>query len=177
MSARGTSNTNARGNVASRRARRVWLISREGWGSGFGWTLCVFCGCELRMDNITVDRIIPGILGGTYERGNIRPACLRCNAIEGSRLRDLLRGGADFFGRGFPATPIRHLVPRRGIRPGQAVTIRRLLLDGRLNQTRIALEAGCSPVIVRKLRPRIETHDSGITEEDAHEWASESGER
>lgn len=35
---------------------------------------------------LTVDRIIPGILGGTYRRNNIRPACSRDNSETGGHL-------------------------------------------------------------------------------------------
>jgi hypothetical protein len=87
MSARGTSNSNSRGNTAQRRARRIWLLTTF----GDGYTApCFFCDLELDCFTITADRIVPGILGGTYANHNIRPACLSCNAIEGSRLRDLM---------------------------------------------------------------------------------------
>ena len=35
----------------------------------------------------TVDRIVPGCKGGTYRRNNIRPACGKCNSIEGNKLQ------------------------------------------------------------------------------------------
>jgi len=88
MSARGTSNTNVRGSAASRRARKAWLLVTF----GDGYTApCFYCGEELDWFTITVDRIVAGILGGTYRRGNIRPACMRDNSVEGSKLRDELR--------------------------------------------------------------------------------------
>lgn len=145
---RGTSNSNDRGGSHSRRRRRIWLIAA--WGDGTH-VLCVFCGAILTEATVTVDRIIPGVLEGSYERGNIRPACLSCNSTEGNRLRWLLNTGADFFGRSFPDTGIRHLHPRKRLGPGQLATIRHLLADGRLSRTRIAREAGCSVDSVRKI--------------------------
>lgn len=149
---RGTSNTNARGNAASRRARREYLVSFDGWGNGWSWAYCVFCGRELMQETVTVDRIIPGILGGTYAKGNIRPACLRCNSIEGSKLRDLLRDGLDFFSRTYPATPLRRPPLGRRLSGGQELAARWLLADGRMTKTRIALEVGCSPSTIGRLR-------------------------
>lgn len=37
-------------------------------------------------DTITVDRILAGMDGGRYIRGNIRPACSHCNIVTGIRL-------------------------------------------------------------------------------------------
>lgn len=47
---------------------------------------CYRCGCLLHFDTLTVDRILPGCLGGTYKRGNIRPACAKDNSETGGRL-------------------------------------------------------------------------------------------
>lgn len=144
---RGTSNSNDRGNHTSRRRRRIWLICA--WGDGTR-VPCAFCGVQLDVDTVTVDRIIPGILEGRYDRGNIRPSCLSCNSIEGNRLRWLLGIGADFFGRSFPDTGIHHVHRRARLSVGQTATIQYLLADGRLSQARIAREVGCSVDSVRR---------------------------
>jgi len=47
---------------------------------------CYRCGRMLWFETLTVDRIIPGILGGTYARNNIRPACYDCNTSTGGGL-------------------------------------------------------------------------------------------
>jgi hypothetical protein len=88
MSARGTSNTNTRGSAASRRRRREWLLETFGDGTS---APCFFCGAELTVATLTVDRIVPGCLGGRYVRGNIRPACIGCNAVDGVALRERLK--------------------------------------------------------------------------------------
>ncbi len=49
-------------------------------------TRCFRCGDRLHYDILTVDRIVPYCLGGTYARTNIRPACLDCNTETGSAL-------------------------------------------------------------------------------------------
>lgn len=47
---------------------------------------CYRCGTLLTVETVTVDRIIPGCMGGTYRRDNIRPACLTCNSSTGGAL-------------------------------------------------------------------------------------------
>lgn len=40
---------------------------------------CFRCGKLLTLATLTVDRIVPGYLGGRYRCDNVRPACERCN--------------------------------------------------------------------------------------------------
>lgn len=84
--ARGTSNGNSRGGSEDRRKRKLWLLGEFGDGSQ---AACSFgCGATVTMANITVDRFpVPGCQGGTYARGNIRPACPSCNSSRGAVLR------------------------------------------------------------------------------------------
>lgn len=87
MGTRGTSNTNDRGSVYSRRARKWWLLKKfESEKFGPGWTHCYRCLALLSYPTLTVDRILPGCLGGTYRRDNIRPCCAFCNSSTGSVL-------------------------------------------------------------------------------------------
>lgn len=48
---------------------------------------CYRCGELLHEGTITVDRIKPGIHGGTYHRNNIRPACGKDNSSTGATVR------------------------------------------------------------------------------------------
>ena len=84
---RGTTNGNVRGNSADRRARRRYLL-RTFAANRPGFCRCYRCGALLSEDNVTVDRIVPGCLGGRYVRENIRPACSRCNSETGGALRE-----------------------------------------------------------------------------------------
>lgn len=62
-----------------------------------GCARCYRCGVLLTDDDglapwigafsLTVDRIKPGCQGGKYVRGNIRPACERCNSETGGATR------------------------------------------------------------------------------------------
>lgn len=99
---RGTSNGNARGSSADRRARRAWIVLS--YASDIpGYTRCYRCGRFLFNPDdtdvansqdaedrgalpLTIDRIIPGVKGGTYRRNNIRPACAGCNSETGGAL-------------------------------------------------------------------------------------------
>lgn len=87
---RGTSNTNERGSAADRRKRKCWLLAWHGDGIS---CLCYSCGTGLVYSTLQADRIIPGRLGGTYARGNIRPACGPCNRRSGNALQKLIADG------------------------------------------------------------------------------------
>lgn len=50
---------------------------------------CYRCGTLLSYETLEVDRIIPGCLGGTYRRNNIRPACGDCNKVTGNEAKAL----------------------------------------------------------------------------------------
>lgn len=78
-----------RGNSYARRARKIWLLSPE---SGFGGDgVTVPCATQRESDctrfvdygSMEVDRIVPGAEGGRYVRGNVRPACRKCNQADG----------------------------------------------------------------------------------------------
>ncbi len=84
MSERGTTNRNSRGSSEDRRRRRAWLVAT--FGDGVTVT-CSFCPVVLTVDTVSADRIVPGCDGGTYARGNIRPACAPCQSRIGGGTR------------------------------------------------------------------------------------------
>lgn len=90
---RGTSNKNERGSSYDVRARKHWLLVTWQAVEGEGLVHCYRCGDLLDWFLLTVDRIIPGCLGGTYRRSNIRPACGDCNSETGGRLAHRKRVG------------------------------------------------------------------------------------
>ncbi|QJD53276.1 HNH endonuclease [Microbacterium phage Tempo] len=85
---RGTSNSNDRGSASERRKRKCWMLSWFGDGIT---CLCYSCGTVLLYSTLEADRIIPGVLGGTYARGNIRPSCGPCNRRGGNAVKKLIR--------------------------------------------------------------------------------------
>lgn len=93
MTGRGTSNTNDRGSAAARRALKCWMLATFGDGIT---APCAFCGRPLLYSELTKDRYpVPGRKGGRYVRGNVRPACMACNASEGSRQMHLERAARE----------------------------------------------------------------------------------
>lgn len=103
---RGTTNGNVRGNAEDRRRRREYLVVTYRADVDVSWKLapggacvpvplgcgipacrCYRCGTLLTANMVSVDRIIPGVLGGTYRRNNIRPACGLCNSTTGATIR------------------------------------------------------------------------------------------
>lgn len=79
--------TDKRGNPEDRRKRRLWLMKTYRSNTYTETCRCYRCGDLLSLVTLTVDRIIPGIHGGTYRRNNIRPACGSCNSETGATLR------------------------------------------------------------------------------------------
>ena len=93
MTHRGTTNRNERGNARARRALKMWMLAEFGDGIS---CICVFCGRVLLASTMTKDRFpIPGRKGGKYRKGNVRPACLSCNAAEGARQAAIERTEAE----------------------------------------------------------------------------------
>ncbi|MFF2388938.1 hypothetical protein [Agromyces sp. NPDC058104] len=95
---RTASNSNDRGSAETRRRRKQWLLDEFGDGVQ---AQCGFDGCEtmVTFETMQVDRFpIAGIDGGTYRRGNIRPACGPCNFADGleiaARRREELKAAA-----------------------------------------------------------------------------------
>lgn len=80
---RGTSNANQRGSSYSRRIRKQWLLDTFGDGVK---AKCSHCPEVLDSETLTVDRIVPGIEGGTYRRDNIRPSCMKCASKQGGDM-------------------------------------------------------------------------------------------
>lgn len=77
------SNKNRRPAAHIGRALKAWMLAEFGDGIS---APCSFCGCALLFSTMTKDLFpIPARRGGRYRRGNIRPACLSCNARDGAR--------------------------------------------------------------------------------------------
>lgn len=89
MTHRGTTNRNARGGAEDRRRRKQWLLDTFGNGTEAKCALASSPEClvVVTFDTITVDRYpLSGVDGGTYRRGNIRPACGPCNFSAGGKM-------------------------------------------------------------------------------------------
>ncbi len=85
-----TGNGNLRGGAAQRRELKVWMLAE--FGDGVTAPCSFGCGRELFYSEITKDRYpIPGRKGGKYIKGNVRPACMSCNARHGAKEAALER--------------------------------------------------------------------------------------
>jgi hypothetical protein len=85
---RGTSNTNTRGSSADRRKRKDFLL--RAYGDGLT-VKCWECPAILTAETMTVDREVPGIVGGSYwDKWNIRPHCASCSRSQGWKVRRLV---------------------------------------------------------------------------------------
>jgi hypothetical protein len=84
-SKRGTTNRNSRGSSYERKRRRQWLV--EHFGDGIHVACFIqrspYCEWVLDEDTVSPDRISLGVDGGSYRRGNIRPACRPCQCHQG----------------------------------------------------------------------------------------------
>lgn len=84
---RGNGGPDLRGNSKDRKRRKEWLLTEFGDGTTCE---CAFPDCNetLTYETVTADRYpISGKEGGRYVRGNIRPACIGCNAADGTRIK------------------------------------------------------------------------------------------
>lgn len=85
---RSRSNRNDRGSSYQRRRRREWLVETFGDGELVACHLqrSPHCLYVLDVDNVSPDRLRLGVDGGSYRRGNIRPACLPCQRHQGGEV-------------------------------------------------------------------------------------------
>lgn len=82
------------GSSYNRRRRKQWLIDTYGNGITVVCFLGIHPRCRkiLTIATVWVDRIVPGCLGGTYQRDNIQPACDRCQMLQGGQIGQSRRG-------------------------------------------------------------------------------------
>jgi hypothetical protein len=86
---RGTSNSATRGNSKDRAARRAYLLTTFGDGVT---CQCHTCPAVLDDSTITVDRIVPGVLGGSYfDKTNLLPQCHPCSRKQGATVAALMK--------------------------------------------------------------------------------------
>lgn len=65
-------------------AKRRYLLKEYGNGVEVVCALKLVCdGKTLTQATVTLDRIIPGLVGGRYSNANIQPACIDCNYARG----------------------------------------------------------------------------------------------
>jgi hypothetical protein len=85
---RSRSNRNDRGSSYTRRRRREWLVEEYGDGEFVACFLqrSPLCLYVLDKDNVSPDRQVLGVNGGSYARSNILPSCLPCQCDQGGEV-------------------------------------------------------------------------------------------
>jgi hypothetical protein len=79
------SNKNRRPGAHIGRALKLWMLAEFGDGIT---APCSFCECPLFFSTLTKDLYpVPARRGGRYRKGNVRPACMGCNARDGAVQR------------------------------------------------------------------------------------------
>lgn len=66
-----------------RSAQVKFKAMRKRWNEDGHIPVCVYCGTY---NNITVDHVVPIILGGNSDRNNLAPCCYSCNQKKGKLL-------------------------------------------------------------------------------------------
>lgn len=66
--------------VARERAKARELRKSQWWRQQLQRGVCHYCGQEVGATNLTLDHVVPVARGGSSTKGNVVPACQRCNA-------------------------------------------------------------------------------------------------
>jgi 5-methylcytosine-specific restriction protein A len=66
--------------IAKERKKAQELKASQWWKNILGKGLCHYCGQKFAAKELTMDHIVPVARGGTSTRGNVVPACRKCNA-------------------------------------------------------------------------------------------------
>jgi len=102
-----------RGNTKDRERRKTWLLTTYAADTKvrirFGVVVpcepdhpeavpacrCYRCGTLVTREQLVADRIVPGRLGGTYARTNIRPSCKPCSDKSGNEVKQSARNAGN----------------------------------------------------------------------------------
>ncbi len=68
------------GEIAREKAKARELRRKQWWKSLADKGVCYYCGGKFPPEEITMDHIVPLIRGGKSTKGNIVPACKKCNS-------------------------------------------------------------------------------------------------
>lgn len=68
--------------IAKEKAKARELRRKQWWKSLVDKGICHYCGGKFPAKEITMDHIVPLIRGGKSTKGNIVPACKKCNSAK-----------------------------------------------------------------------------------------------
>lgn len=65
--------------IARERKKAQELKASQWWKNILGKGLCHYCGQKFKAAELTMDHIVPVARGGHSSKGNVVPACRKCN--------------------------------------------------------------------------------------------------
>jgi 5-methylcytosine-specific restriction enzyme A len=65
--------------IAKERKKAQELKASQWWKNILGKGLCHYCGQKFKAAELTMDHVVPVARGGTSTKGNVVPACHKCN--------------------------------------------------------------------------------------------------
>lgn len=66
--------------ITKERKKAQELKRSQWWKNILGKGLCHYCGQKFAAKDLTMDHVVPVARGGTSTKGNVVPACRKCNA-------------------------------------------------------------------------------------------------
>lgn len=66
--------------IARERKKAQELKASQWWKNILGKGLCHYCGKKFAAKELTMDHVVPVARGGSSSKGNVVPACRKCNA-------------------------------------------------------------------------------------------------
>lgn len=68
-----------RAHIVKEKKRAQELKKSQWWKNILGKGLCHYCGAKFPAKELTMDHVVPVARGGTSTKGNVVPACRKCN--------------------------------------------------------------------------------------------------
>lgn len=65
--------------IARERRKAKELKTSAWWKNKRSSGICYYCGNKFKVDELTMDHLIPLIRGGKSNKGNLVPSCKECN--------------------------------------------------------------------------------------------------
>lgn len=77
---------------------------------------CAYCGCELKLEEMTIDHILPLYRGGTNYPANLNPSCRSCNKYKATyTVEDFRKQLSLILGRLNDSKPTYRIAKRYGL--------------------------------------------------------------
>ena len=71
--------TNDKAHISREKKKAQELKKSQWWKNILGKGLCHYCGATFKAVELTMDHVVPVARGGMSTKGNVVPACRKCN--------------------------------------------------------------------------------------------------